>query len=431
MKVCVAGLWHLGTVTAACLAGAGQDVTGYDHDPATVERLANGRLPVFEPGLDDLVRSGVAQGLLRFSGDPHDAAAAAEVLWIAWDTPVDDDDRADVESVLARVDALLPALRPGSLVIVSSQLPVGSTARIERRCAELHPDGAIDVVYSPENLRLGKAIESFMTPDRVVAGTRGDRGRARVAALFAPFTDRIEWMSIESAEMTKHALNAFLATSVAFANEIAAISERVGADALDVARGLKTDRRIGPRAYLAPGAAFAGGTLARDVMFLSDQARALQVPLHLIPAVRDSNEAHRTWALRSLDSVLGGVSGKTVAVWGLTYKPGTDTLRRSDAIALCHALAARGAVTRVFDPTVRSLPAVMTGFATLAASPADAARGADAVVVGTEWPLFRDVSADDLVAAGAPLVVDAGRFLAATLGADPRLRYVAVGSDRR
>lgn len=431
MKVCVAGLWHLGTVTAACLAGAGQDVTGYDHDPATVERLANGRLPVFEPGLDDLVRSGVAQGLLRFSGDPHDAAAAAEVLWIAWDTPVDDDDRADVESVLARVDALLPALRPGSLVIVSSQLPVGSTARIERRCAELHPDGAIDVVCSPENLRLGKAIESFMTPDRVVAGTRGDRGRARVAALFAPFTDRIEWMSIESAEMTKHALNAFLATSVAFANEIAAISERVGADALDVARGLKTDRRIGPRAYLAPGASFAGGTLARDVMFLSDQARALQVPLHLIPAVRDSNEAHRTWALRSLDSVLGGVSGKTVAVWGLTYKPGTDTLRRSDAIALCHALAARGAVTRVFDPTVRSLPAVMTGFATLAASPADAARGADAVVVGTEWPLFRDVSADDLVAAGAPLVVDAGRFLAATLGADPRLRYVAVGSDRR
>ena len=431
MNVCVAGLWHLGTVTAACLGGAGHDVVGYDHDPATVALLAGGRLPVFEPGLEDRLRSAIEQRRLRFSADPVESVAAADVLWIAWDTPVDDDDRADVESVLARVDALLPALRPGSLVIVSSQLPVGSTARIERRCAELRPDSAIDVVCSPENLRLGKAIESFMTPDRVIAGTRGDRGRARLAALFAPFTDRIEWMSVESAEMTKHALNAFLATSVAFANEIAAISERVGADALDVARGLKTDRRIGPRAYLAPGAAFAGGTLARDVMFLDDQARALQVPLHLIPSVRDSNDAHRTWALRSLDSVLGGVSGKTVAVWGLTYKPGTDTLRRSDAIALCHALAARGAATRVFDPTVRSLPAMMAGFATLAASPTDAAHGADAVVVGTEWPLFREVSADELVAAGVPIVIDASRFLEATLGGDERLRYVAVGSPGR
>ena len=431
MKVCVAGLWHLGTVTAACLAGAGHDVVGYDHDPATVAGLAGGRLPVFEPGLEDRLRSAVEQRRLRFSADPADSVAVADVLWIAWDTPVDDDDRADVESVLGRVDALLPALRPGSLVIVSSQLPVGSTARIERRCAELHPDGAIDVVCSPENLRLGMAIESFMTPDRVVAGTRGERGRARVAALFAPFTDRIEWMSIESAEMTKHALNAFLATSVAFANEIAAISERVGADALDVARGLKTDRRIGPRAYLAPGASFAGGTLARDVVFLSDRARDLDLPLQLIPSVRESNEAHRQWALRRLQSALGDVSGRTIAVWGLTYKPGTDTLRRSDAVALCHALAARGATTRVFDPTVRALPTAMAHFATLAASPTDAARGAAAVVVGTEWPAFRDVSADDLVAAGAPLVVDAGRFLAATLGADPRLRYVAVGSDRR
>ena len=428
MKVCVAGLWHLGTVTAACLAGAGHDVIGYDHDLATLEHLASGRLPVFEPGLDELVRSAVEQTRLRFEADPLKAVAAADVLWIAWDTPVDEDDRADDEAVLARIDALLPALRPGSLVIVSSQLPVGSTARIERRYAELRPGCAIDVVCSPENLQLGKAIEAFTRPDRVVVGTRGDRGRRRVAALFAPFTDRIEWMSVESAEMTKHALNAFLATSVAFANEIAAISERVGADAIDVARGVRSDPRVGPRAYLAPGASFAGGTLARDVVFLGERARTLQLPLHLIPAVRDSNEAHRAWALGRLEALLGGVDGRTVAVWGLTYKPGTDTLRRSDAVALCHALAARGAATRVFDPTVRTLPPAMAGFATLAASPTDAARGADAVVVGTEWPIFREVSADELVAAGAPLVIDASRYLAATLGGDRRLRYVAVGS---
>jgi UDPglucose 6-dehydrogenase len=155
----------------------------------------------------------------------------------------------------------------------------------------------------------------------------------------------------------------------------------------------------------------------------------LKLPIHLIPSVRDSNEAHREWALRRLQSALGGVNGRTVAVWGLTYKPGTDTLRRSDSVALCHALAARGASTRVFDPAVRALPPAMSGVATLAASPTDAARGADAVVVGTEWPVFREVSADELVAVGAPMVLDASRFLAATLGADRRLRYVAVGSS--
>jgi UDPglucose 6-dehydrogenase len=428
MNVCVAGLWHLGTVTAACLASRGHQVTGYDHDPATVRALAAGRLPVFEPGLDDLVRQGLERGALRFTVDPEEALGSADVAWITWDTPVDEDDRADAETVLAHVETLLPAVRPGSVVIVSSQLPVGSTARLERRSADLHPGDAIDFACSPENLRLGTSIDAFTRPARVVVGTRAGRGRARIAELLAPFTDRIEWMSVESAEMTKHALNAFLATSVAFANEIAAISEQVGADAVDVARGLKSDPRVGPRAYLAPGASFAGGTLARDVVFLSERARALRLPVYLIPSVRDSNEAHREWALRRLEGALGDVRGKTVAVWGLTYKPGTDTLRRSDAVALCHALAARGAATRAFDPAVRALPAAMAGFAMLAASPIDAARGADAVVVGTEWPVFREVSADDLVAAGVPLVVDAGRFLAATLGGDRRLRYVAVGS---
>jgi UDPglucose 6-dehydrogenase len=431
VRVCVAGLWHLGIVTAACLAHAGHEVVGYDHDPATVEAVTTGRLPVFEPGLDDLVRSAMAQGRLRFSADPHDALQMADVLWVAWDTPVDDDDRADVAAVLTRLDALLPALRPDALVMMSSQLPVGSAARVERQVAEHRPGCAIDVVCSPENLRLGQAIDAFTRPARVVVGTRGERSRARVAQLLAPFTDRIEWMSVESAEMTKHALNAFLATSVAFANEIAALSERVGADALDVARGLKSDPRIGPRAYLAPGGSFAGGTLARDLVFLVARAHSLALPLHVIPAVRESNEAHRGWALRRLQSALGDVRGRTIAVWGLTYKPGTDTLRRSDAVALCHALGARGAVTRAFDPTVRTLPTTMANIATLASSPTEAARGADAVVVGTEWPIFRDVSADDLVAVGAPLVIDASRFLVATLGGDRRLRYLAVGSPER
>lgn len=430
MTICVAGLWHLGTVTAACLASGGFDVVGYDDDRATIDGLRAGRSPVHEPGLDDLVRDGSARGRLQFTSDPQQALSEADVLWITWDTPVDEDDRADVDAVLARVDALLPHLTPRALIIVSSQLPVGTVAQIEARCASLASGRAIDVVCVPENLRLGTAIRAFRQPDRVVVGTRGYRGRDRVAALLAPFTDRIEWMSIESAEVTKHALNAFLATSIAFANEIASISEQVGADALDVARGLRSDARIGPRAYLAPGGAFAGGTLARDVRFLAERACAAQVPLHLLPAVRASNDAHRGWTLRRLQAVFGDLRGRLIAIWGLTYKPGTDTLRRSDAVALCHALVDRGATTRAFDPAVQSIPESLARITTLTASPTDAARGADAVVVATEWPVLRDVSADDLVAAGARTIVDPGRFLAATLGADERLRYVAVGSPR-
>ena len=428
MNVCVAGLWHLGTVTAACMASGGHTVIGYDPDPAVIDALSAGRPPIFEPGLAELVQEGLANERLRFTADSSEALRTADVLLVAWDTPVDEDDQADVQSVVARAEALFPHLRPGSLVVISSQLPVGTTAYLEARCAALRPGPRIEFACSPENLRLGQAIDAFTRPDRIVIGTRGTQSRPQLAALFAPFSERIEWMSVESAEMTKHALNAFLATSVAFINEIAAISERVGADAAEVARGLKTDARIGPRAYLSPGPAFTGGTLARDIVFLGRRGAELGVPLHLISSVRESNDAHRQWALRRLESEFGGtVSGKTVAVWGLTYKPGTDTLRRSGSVALCQALAERGAAVRVFDPAIHELPNNVAAIATLARSPAETARGADALVVATEWPVFREVSADEIVAAGVPIVLDAGRFLAATLGADRRLRYVTVG----
>ena len=428
MNVCVAGMWHLGTVTAACLASRGHGVTAYDCDPATVHDLSAGRLPVSEPGLDALVRESVDRGLLRFTADPQEALPEADVLWIAWDTPVNEDDEADVEVVVQHTTELFPYLRPGALVVISSQLPVGTTARLEQRCAGARPGSGIDFACVPENLRLGRALEAFTKPERIVVGTRGAGRRPQLTTLLGPFSDHLEWMSIESAEMTKHALNAFLATSVAFINEIATISERVGADAAEVARGLKTDIRIGARAYLSPGAAFAGGTLARDVVFLGRSAAELGLPLHLIPSVRESNEAHRQWALRRLESELGNLEGKTVAVWGLTYKPGTDTLRRSASVALCQALAERGSHVRVFDPAIRGLPGFLAAVAIPSTSAVEAARGADALVVATEWPAFRDVSAGEILHGGAPIVLDAGRFLATTLGTDERLRYITVGT---
>jgi UDPglucose 6-dehydrogenase len=239
-------------------------------------------------------------------------------------------------------------------------------------------------------------------------------------------------MSIESAEMVKHALNAFLATSVAFMNEIATICEQVGADAKEVERGLKSESRIGSRAYLSPGSAFAGGTLARDTVFLRQLGEAHDLPTRLFAAVKASNDAHRSWPQRRLAEILGDVRGQSVAIWGLTYKPGTDTLRRSPSVELCYWLESEGARIRAHDPVVRSLDPPLRDKVILHERALDALDGASALVVGTSWPEYSSVTADQIVSRMRhPLVLDANRFLAPALQSDPRIRYAAVGTPLR
>ncbi|MBV9126891.1 MAG: UDP-glucose/GDP-mannose dehydrogenase family protein, partial [Verrucomicrobia bacterium] len=298
-----------------------------------------------------------------------------------------------------------------------------------RALATKYPGRAF--AYSPENLRLGKALEIFRQPDRVVVGARADDAETRrvLGALFAPFAaDRIVWMSPESAEMTKHGINAFLALSVTFANEIARLCERVGADAREVEAGLKSESRIGPKAYLRPGGAFAGGTLARDVVALTQLAAANGERADLIAAILTSNDAHKNWALGRLRALLGAsLAGAEIAVLGLTYKPGTDTLRRSGAVELAHALLKNGATVRAYDPAVRALPPELAG-ATFCATPADALRNADAAVIATEWPEIRAADWPALVPTmRRRVILDANRFLrdAAALG---DIEYFAVGS---
>jgi UDPglucose 6-dehydrogenase len=423
-------LWHLGTVTAACLASGGHDVIGLDFEATTIENLTAGQPPLFEPGLADLVKRGLAGGRLRFTTAVAEAVADAEVVWVAYDTPVDDDDRADVEFVMERVTRLFAHLSDGTLVLVSSQMPVGSTRRLERMYAGTNIGRRVTFGCSPENLRLGRAIDVFTRPDRVVVGVRSATDRTRVRALLQPFTDRIEWMSVESAEMTKHALNAFLATSVTFINEIAAVCEHVGADAKEVERGLKSEARIGPKAYLGPGRAFAGGTLARDIAFLTQLGAAHAVPLRLIPGVRASNDEHALWPRRRLQALLGDVTGKSIAVWGLTYKPGTDTLRRSSAVELCQWLAQQGARVQAHDPAVKHLPADLAAAIQLRPTALAALNGAAALVVATEWPEYQSVTSDAITAAmqGDPVVIDSNRFLSTTLGDRTDVRYAAVGA---
>jgi len=426
MRVCVFGLWHLGAVTSACLAALGHDVVGLDEDAAVTAGLAEGKAPLFEPGLDDLIRQGLDAGRLRYSTDAA-VAGQADIVWVTFDTPVDDADRADTDFVIGRVQRILPLLAEGTLVLVSAQLPVGSIAGLEDFAREKLPGKRLHFACSPENLRLGKALDAFQRPDRIVIGCRSPEARERLTALLGPVTGQIEWMTVESAEMTKHALNAFLAVSVTFANEIAALCERAGADAKEVERGLKSEARIGPRAYLAPGGAFAGGTLARDIEFLNQTARKQGLTSPLLESILSSNHNHKSWPRRKLTECLSDLSRATIAVWGLTYKPGTDTLRRSQSVELCDWLLAQGARLKVHDPRVKTLPASWAGRVTQAEDPLEAARDADALVIGTEWPDYRD-RAEGLAQAAKPglAVIDANRHLRGA-HALPGLRYFAVG----
>jgi UDPglucose 6-dehydrogenase len=427
MRVTVYGLWHLGCVTAACLAEAGHRVVGLDLDEEVVSELGHGRAPLHEPGLNDLLAAGLHSGCLHFTPDPAEALAEAEVLWITFDTPVNERDEADVDYVRNRVRQVAAASRPGTLVLVSSQAPVGFT----RSLADAWPVPGCRFACSPENLRLGKALDAFRHPERVVIGTQGPEDRPRLAKLFAAFCQRVEWMSLESAEMTKHALNAFLATSVTFINEIARLCEVVGADAKEVERGLKSEARIGPKAYLSPGAAFAGGTLARDVTFLVEMGQRQQVGTPLFRGVLASNHLHKDWVRAMVRRLAGAGAGAVVAVLGLAYKPGTSTLRRSSSLELCSWLHEQGMQVRAHDPAVQALPDALGRVAKLCGSPEEALAGADLAVLATEWPEYRKVPAEQVVRLmRRPRVIDQNHFLAETLAADPRITYVATGKQR-
>jgi UDPglucose 6-dehydrogenase len=427
----VQGLWHLGTVTAACLASIGHEVVGLDSGADAITALNRGAPPVLEPGLQDLVKQGLATGRLVFSTDAASAVRDIDILWIAYDTPVDDDDNANVDFVIAEIERTLAYLADNVTVLISSQMPVGSIKRLETIAAHRFSGKGLSFACLPENLRLGSALRAFLAPDRIVAGIRTARDRERIDHLLRPITDRIEWMSVESAEMTKHAINAFLAVSVTFANEIASICERVGADAKEVERGLKSEARIGPKAYLSPGAAFAGGTLARDVAFLSSTSAERGLFTPLVSSIKRSNDEHRGWTQRKLQTLFPKLSGLSIAIWGLTYKPGTDTLRRSMAVELCDWLVERGARVRVHDPAVTTLPEAWRGKIGRSNDPLDALKGARAVVLSTEWPQYREVNADELVAVAPGLcVLDANRYLAHLAG-DSRVRYIAVGVPDR
>jgi UDPglucose 6-dehydrogenase len=420
MKIVVVGLQHLGCITAACCAKF-CEVVGLDFDSQAIDDLRAGKPPIFEPGLEELIHHGLSSGRLSFESNPAIALQGADLLWVAYDTPVNDDDHSDLTPMLEAVDRCSSDLRANTIVLISSQIPAGTTRWLEKK----YPGKLF--AYSPENLRLGQAIEIFLKPERIILGVRTQVGAEPLLDLLRNFSDNIIVVTTESAELIKHAINSFLAVSIVFMNEVSRVCEMVGADASEVERGLKSEARIGQKAYLSPGGPFAGGTLARDVNTLIGLADKFGQHLVLIPAIKASNDLHKGWAIQKLREELGDLGGKRIAILGLTYKPGTDTLRRSLAIEVCRLLQKEGAFVAAFDPVVSAMPADLAEVP-LSRSVGAVVTGADGIVVTTEWPeLLASDWEENLKLMKQRVVVDANGFLRRKLAELPELRYRSVG----
>jgi UDPglucose 6-dehydrogenase len=409
--VAVWGAWHLGSVMAAGLASLGHHVLVTDASEETLSRLASGVAPVREPGLDELIAEQIAAGTLE-AVPPTDARlGVAEFSILAADVEVGDDDVASLETMETLVGALASVLASRTVLIVMSQIPVGTSHRLARALGAALGGPALAVATMPENLRLGGALEVFFHPDRLVVGADDPETVTRVAQLFSSLECPTVAMSVVSAEMSKHALNAYLATSISFMSQLSDICEAVGANAWDVALALRSDARVGPRAPVLPGLGFAGGTLGRDLQYLLAACREQGVPSDLIDAVVAVNQRRLQASLERVDDLVGGIRGRRICLLGLTYKPGTSTLRRSQAVELGRRLAEAGGTVVAHDPMVAPERAEELGFC-LAADPYEAAAGADVAVLMTPWPEYRELDWLLLGSAMAhPVVFDPGAFL--------------------
>ncbi len=392
MKVAIIGSGYVGLVAGACLSETGNDVVCADVDAAKIQRLKVNDVPIYEPGLEAMIRQNQAEGRLSFTTDIGAAVAAARVVFIAVGTPPGEDGSADLQHVIAVARTIGRHMTDSKVVITKSTVPVGTAEKVRAAIAS-ETSLPFYVCSNPEFLKEGAAIEDFMKPDRVVVGVDSEAAREALGELYAPFVrtgNPILFMDIPSAEVTKYAANAMLATRISFMNQVADFCERVGADVQDVRRGIGTDRRIGS-AFLFPGPGYGGSCFPKDVKAFIRTARDLSMEFDLLDAVERVNERQKKVLLRKTEKVLGSLQDKTVAVWGLAFKAETDDMRESPSIELIEGLLNAGARVQAHDPkAIESARAVFGDRVVYAADPYSALHGAHALVIVTEWLVYRN-----------------------------------------
>ena len=445
MKLTIFGSGYVGLVTGACLAEMGNHVVCVDVDPGKIALLNSGGVPIHEPGLDELIASNMAKGRLKFTTDAKAGVDHGLFQFIAVGTPPDEDGSADLRYVLAVAETIGKHMDGYKVVITKSTVPVGTAdkvrARLEQTLATRETAPEFDVVSNPEFLKEGAAIGDFMKPDRIVVGTDNPRTTELLRALYEPFTrnhDRLIVMDIRSAELTKYAANAMLATKISFMNELANLAERMGADIEKVRVGIGSDPRIGYH-FIYPGAGYGGSCFPKDVQALERSAREYGFEAIILAAVEERNRRQKSVLVEKIQAHFGqNLAGKTFALWGLAFKPNTDDMREAPSRVVMEALWAAGAKVRAYDPvameeTQRLYGAQLAGgLLAMCANGDEAVQGADALAILTEWKEFRSPDFDGLKAALATPVVFDGRNLY-----DPGLMrrqgftYYAIGRGDR
>jgi UDPglucose 6-dehydrogenase len=391
MRIAVAGAGYVGLVTGTCLAESGNDVVCVDIDEAKIRTLQEGRSPIYEPGLEELIQRNAKEGRLKFSTDLAAAAGRAKVVFIAVGTPEAEYGGADLKHVLAAAEEIARAVKHYTVVATKSTVPVGTCDQIQEMMERL-ARFEVDVVSNPEFLKEGAAVEDFARPDRVVVGARSERARRVMKELFLPFvrTERpILFMDPRSAEMVKYAANAMLATRISFMNDIALLCERLGADAEYVRKGVGADTRIG-YPFLFPGIGYGGSCFPKDVKALLASGRAHGVDLDLLRAVEKTNDRQKLHLPALAQKHFGDLAGKVIAVWGLAFKPRTDDMREAPAVTVIETLLGKGVRVQAYDPVAMERARRYFGERiALARGPYEAVEGADALFVVTEWSEFR------------------------------------------
>ena len=393
MRVAMIGTGYVGLVSGACFADFGHEVTCVDKDPSKIERLERGEIPIFEPGLDDLVATNVRDGRLSFALDGAEAIRAADAVFIAVGTPSRrGDGHADLSYVYAAAEEIAGLIEGFTVIVTKSTVPVGTGDEIERIIRERRPDADFAVVSNPEFLREGAAIEDFKRPDRVVVGTDDERARQIMRELYRPLNlneTPILFTGRRTSELIKYAANAFLAMKITFINEMADLCEKVGADVQQVARGIGLDNRIGSK-FLHAGPGYGGSCFPKDTLALVRTAVDAGSPVRLIETTVEVNDARKKAMAGRVSAALDGdLAGKTVALLGLTFKPNTDDMRDAPSLDVAPALVAMGARVQAFDPEGMAEAAQLLPEVVFKDGPYDAVEGADVVVILTEWDQFR------------------------------------------
>jgi UDPglucose 6-dehydrogenase len=392
MKIAVVGTGYVGLVTGTCFAETGNTVTCVDIDQAKVKKLQDGKITIYEPGLEQLFERNIKQDRLRFTTDLKEGIKDAKVIFLALPTPPGEDGSADLKYILKVADDLGHLLEEYAVVIDKSTVPVGTADKVRERIA-VNAKVDFDVVSNPEFLREGVAVEDFMKPDRVVIGTTSANARKVMEALYAPFVRQgnpIIFMDERSAELTKYAANSFLATKITFMNEIANLCELVGADVDAVRKGVGTDSRIGKR-FLFPGIGYGGSCFPKDVQALAKSSKDAKYDFKILNAVMDVNHDQKTKLIPKIKEYFkGNLKGKTIAIWGLSFKPHTDDIREAPALYNIEALLKEGVIVKAHDPEgMENVKRIMGDKIQYCNTPYEAATGADAIFIATEWPEFR------------------------------------------